>query len=109
MLNLFDVSVLLFCLASGVWAAEVPGFVHELTNFTKAGTSGAQDVRMRITVASKVAQIEPSVRVGDLLLCASKKCYRARTSGYVNIANTAKGRANVVADVSIPIGTITDI
>jgi hypothetical protein len=64
---------------------------------------------MRITIAGEVPQPEQSIRIGDLLLCSSVECYRAHTSGYLNIANTATGKAAVIADVSIPVTKITDV
>lgn len=109
MFKLCFVSALLFCCASGVWAATVPRYALELSKYSESTKSGERLTRMRITVAGEVLQAEQSVRVGDLLLCSSAECYRAHTSGYANIANTASGKADVIADVSIPIATITDV
>lgn len=59
--------------------------------------------------AAAVAAPERSVRVGDLLLCSAAACYRARTPGYATVADTAAGKASVVADVTIPATTVTDV
>jgi hypothetical protein len=109
MFKRFVVPALLIGCISGVWAAAVPRYAVELGKDTGPTNPSEKLTRMRISVVGEMPQAERSVRIGDLILCSSAQCYRARTPGYVNIENTAKGKADVIADGSIPIATITDV
>lgn len=66
-------------------------------------------MRLRVSVATDTPSSERAVRIGDVLLCSRSDCYRARTTGYVDVTGTSTGTANVVADVLIPVVTITDV
>lgn len=108
MLKRLTVCALLFC-SAGAWAAAVPRYAQELNNYDASARSGQGTTRLRVTVAAAVAAPERSVRVGDLLLCSAAACYRARTPGYATVADTAAGKASVVADVMMPATTVTDV
>lgn len=109
MLKRIAVPVLLLCLAPGARAADAPGRPVELRNYTGTAQERAASTRLRISIAGEAGQDRRAVRVGDLLLCAAAGCYRARTDGKVDIADTSAGKAARIADVAIPPATITDV
>lgn len=93
----------------GAWGADGPRYATDLENFSAAAKADEDTIRMRITMAADAQQAERAVRIGDILLCARLVCYRARTSGIVAVDSTSRGLAEVVADVKLPITTLTDI
>ena len=94
MLNLFDVPALLFFLASGVWAAEVPRFAHELTNFSEELTvpAGALD-RPQIfnIVIAKIGEVFPKIDIFPYIHLTKAAKLEVRA-----VRNTRSARALVV-------------
>ncbi len=101
--------IVLLLLSNVAWGVDAPRYATELRNFSSAGKASNDEIRMRISLASDVVKPERSVRVANVLLCSISACYRASTSGYADVENTSRGSAHVIADVILPIATITDV
>lgn len=100
---------LMLAVSTGAWAVSVPRHAVPLEKYSSASRISEDAMRLRVSVATDAAQGERSVRVSDVLLCKATDCFRAHTAGYVDIGNTSTGTATVVADVVIPVVTITDV
>lgn len=101
--------VVLLLLSNAAWGVDAPHYATDLRNFSSAGKASNDEIRMRISLASDVVKPERSVRVANVLLCSISACYRASTSGSADVENTSRGSAHVIADVILPIATITDV
>lgn len=107
--RIFGSILMLAVLSTEAWGASVPRHAVPLEKYASDLRIAEGATRLRISVATDSAQGERSVRVGDVLLCKADDCFRAHTTGYVDVGNTSAGTANVVADVAIPAVTITDV
>ena len=90
-------------------SAPAPRYATQLEKFSSDGRIADDAMRLRVSVATDVLSGERNVRIGDVLLCSSSNCYRARTAGYVDVIDTSSGAANVIADVVMPVVKITDV
>ena len=90
-------------------AEPVPRYAVSLAQYSNGLRVSEDATRLRISVATDSAQGERSVRIGEVLLCKASDCFRASTSRYVDVSDTATGTATVIADVVIPTMTITDV
>jgi hypothetical protein len=108
-------SVLLLLTAAHVAGAPtvgtpIPKYATQLEKFSSYENIAQGTMRVRVSVATDALSSERNVRIGDVLLCSSSGCYRAHTSGFVDIINTAGGAATAIADVAMPVGVkITDV
>lgn len=103
------VPVLLLVAAAHAIGAPTPRFATQLERFSSEATIADGAMRLRVSVATDTPASDRAVRIGDVLLCSRSECYRAPTTGYVDVTDTSAGTANVVADVVIPVVTITDV
>lgn len=108
-------SVLLLLIAAHAACAPtvgtpIPKYATQLEQFSSYENIAEGTMRVRVTVATDALSSERNVRIGDVLLCSSAGCYRAHTTGFVDIINTASGGATPIADVGMPVGVrITDV
>jgi hypothetical protein len=103
------VVVLLFVAAAYASGATTPRYATQLESYSNDSRLDGDVMRLRVTVATDSHGSDHAVSIGDLLLCAKAECYRARTAGHVDINDTSAGTASVVADVVIPLVTVTDV
>lgn len=101
--------IILWLLATEAFAAPPPRHAVPLETYTADSPPSEKFIRLRIGVATNFGTPERSVRVGDVLLCHAADCFRAHTSGFIDLTDTSTGSASVIADVVIPVMTITDI
>ncbi|MGF6275230.1 hypothetical protein ABIB38_003628 [Massilia sp. UYP11] len=101
--------VLLLFVAAHAIGAPTPRYATQLEKFSSESRIPDSAMRLRVSVATDAPSSERAVRIGDVLLCSKSNCYRARTTGYVDVTDTSAGTANVVADVVMPVVTITDV
>lgn len=90
-------------------AEQTPRYAVALAENSGSERLSEDAMRLRITVAADSGQGERFVRIGDVLLCKASDCFRATTSGHVDVTNTATGTASAIAEVVMPIVTITDV
>lgn len=108
-------SVLLLVIAAHALGApidgpRIPKYATQLEKFSSYENIAQVTMRVRVSVATDALSSERNVRIGDVLLCSSSGCYRARTTGFVDIINTANGNATAIADVAMPARVkITDV
>lgn len=104
------VGTVMLLVSTGALSAPVPRHATELEKFTRDWQRTEDALRLRVSVATEPSQGERAVRVGDITFCtAQAACFRAHNSGYVDIGDTSLGTASTVADVVIPVTTITDV
>lgn len=90
-------------------SAPTPRYATQLEKFSSEARIADDAMRLRVSLATDMLSGERKVRIGDVLLCSSSNCYRARRAGYVDVIDTSSGAANVIADVVMPVVKITDV
>ena len=93
-----------------VVGTSIPKYATQLEKFSNYENIAQGTMRVRVSVATDTLSSERNVRIGDVLLCSNSSCYRAHTTGYVDMINTGSGAASAIADAALPVGVkITDV
>jgi hypothetical protein len=87
-----------------VGGKSIPKYATQLEKFSSYENIAEGTMRVRISVAMDTLSSERNVRIGDVLLCSGSSCYRAHTTGFVDVINTGSGGASAIADAAMPVG-----
>lgn len=68
-----------------------------------------EKARLKISLVTMSASIEKGVKVGGVVVCSEKACYKPTTPNYIDLRNTSKNDVAIVADFTIPLATIRSI
>lgn len=101
---------LFFSLAPAlVFAASDPQHAIAIDNFSATARVGKDVARLKVSVALSELSDDNAIRLGGIVLCSNRDCYRPTVRNSFDASNTSKGGATLIVDSVLPYGTLTHV
>jgi hypothetical protein len=101
-------TTMLLSATTSIWSAP-SRYPIELDDYSSSSAVKDGSIRLRVSVADGTGIRERSVRVGNVIVCSSSTCYKAASKGSIDLQDTSRATAAIVADAVLPVTTITDL
>lgn len=102
-------SILFFLSAHSFGGQLLPHHPQSVESYIDGKDILEEKARLKISLVTTSDSVEKGVKVGGVVVCSEKACYKPTTPNYIDLRNTSKNDVAVVADFSIPLTTIRSI
>lgn len=97
----------LFCASS--YASSIPFQPSDIGDYSKETIDRKTHARLRLAVSLDQTAGDTNLKVGKVVVCSVKACYRPHTKDYIAVSNTLNGSATIVFDSLVPYDNITSV